>query len=330
MKQMQFSRFGDPAEVAEIVEVDAPGEPGPGRVNVRVLASPINPADLLNMEGRYGAEPPPLPQTQGAEGVGRVIAVGEGVDNVKVGDLVTPPARGLWREIVQGPAGGLAALPADADILQLSMLRANPATAWLMLKEYVTLEPGDWVIQNAANSAVGRHVIRLAKSQGWKTVNVVRRAELVDELTALGADAVLVESEDLDKRVRAATGRSMPKLGIDAVGGVSIQRLARATAEGGVVVNYGLLSGDPLMIDARETVFRDITLRGFWLAPWFGRTDPREIAATYAFLGRKMAEGLLDIPVEATYPLEQVKEAVAHAGRDGRNGKVIITMGEDD
>ncbi|WP_417518129.1 zinc-dependent alcohol dehydrogenase family protein [Minwuia sp.] len=326
MKQMQFTRFGDPADVAEIIEVDAPGDPGPGRVNVRVLASPINPADLLNMEGRYGAELPPLPATQGAEGVGRIIAVGDGVDNVKVGDLVTPPARGLWREIVQGPAAGLVALPADADILQLSMLRANPASAWLMLRDYVTLESGDYVIQNAANSAVGRHIIRLAKSQGWKTVNVVRRPDLIDELTGLGADHVFVDGEDLPDRVVEATGGNLPRLAIDAVGGTSVQRLARATADGGTVVNYGLLSGDPLMIDARETVFRDLTIRGFWLAPWFAKTDPREIGTTYAFLGKKMAEGLLHVPVEATYPLERVKEAVAHAGRDGRNGKVIITM----
>ncbi|WP_416898201.1 MAG: MDR family NADPH-dependent oxidoreductase [Minwuia sp.] len=329
MKQMQFTRFGNPAEVAEIVEVDPPGPPGPGRVNVQVLASPINPADLLNMEGRYGAELPKLPQTQGAEGVGRVTEIGEGVDNVKVGDLVTPPARGMWREMVQGPARGLVALPPEADILQLSMLRANPATAWLMLKDYVDLQQNDFVIQNAANSAVGRHVIRLARSQGWRTVNVVRRPELIDELTALGADHVLVESEDLDDEVQRVTGGDLPKLGIDAVGGVSVQRLARCVADGATVVNYGLLSGDPLMIDARETVFRDITLKGFWLATWFATADPGEIAATYAILGKKMAEGLLEVPVEATYPLSKVKEAVAHAARDGRSGKIVLTMGDD-
>jgi len=326
MKQMQFTRFGPPEEVAEIIEVDEPGAPGPGRVNVRVLASPINPADLLNMEGRYGAELPPLPQTQGAEGVGRVAAIGEGVTNVAVGDLVTPPARGMWREMVQGPAAGLTALPAEADLLQLSMLRANPATAWLMLKDYVDLQPGDWVIQNAANSAVGRHVIRLAKSQGWKTVNVVRRAELVDELMEIGADSVLVDGDDLADRVSEVTGGTLPRLGIDAIGGAAIQRLARSTGDGGTVVNYGLLSGEPLMIDARETVFRDITVRGFWLAPWFGKTDPKEIGATYAFLGRLVADGTLHIPVEATYPLSQVKDAVAHAAREGRSGKIIITM----
>lgn len=328
MKQMQFSRFGKPWEVAEIVEADEPGPPGPGRVNVRVLASPINPADLLNMEGRYGAEPPALPMTQGAEGVGRVTAVGEGVENVKVGDLVTPPARGMWREMAQGPARGLAALPENADLLQLAMLRANPATAWLMLKDYVTLEAGDHVIQNAANSAVGRHLIRLAKSEGWRTVNVVRRPELVAELTELGADHVLVDGDDLDTRVAEATGGAAPKLGIDAIGGAAVQRLARCVADGGTVVNYGLLSGEPLMIDARETVFRDIRLRGFWLAAWFGTTDPKEIGATYAFLGERIASGELHAPVEATYPLERVADALKHAARDGRSGKIILTMGD--
>lgn len=327
MKVMQFSRFGIPHEVVELVEVDAPGAPGPGRVNVQVLASPINPADLLNMEGRYGAEQPPLPMTQGAEGVGRVTAVGEGVDNVKVGDLVTPPARGLWREQVQGPARGLVPLPAEADLLQLAMLRANPATAWLMLTKYVTLEAGDFVIQNAANSAVGRHLIRLARASGWKSVNVVRRPELVAELTELGADVVLVDGPDLAERVAEATGGNLPKLAIDAIGGSAVQRLAQATADRGTVVNYGLLSGEPLMIDARETVFRDITVRGFWLAPWFTEATPQEIGETYRFLSEKVVSGDLFVPVEATYDLSQVADALRHAAREGRDGKIIITMG---
>lgn len=326
MKKMQFSRFGVPAEVAEIVEVEAPGAPGPGRVNVQVLASPINPADLLNMEGRYGASPPKLPMTQGAEGVGRVIAVGDDVDNVRVGDLVTPPARGLWREIVQGPARGLTPLPAEADLLQLAMLRANPATAWLMLTKFVQLEPGDWVIQNAANSAVGRHLVRLAKSSGWKTVNVVRRESLVAELKGIGADVVLVDGDDLDTRVAEATGGSMPRLAIDAIGGAAVRHLARATADKGTVVNYGLLSGEPLMIDARETVFRDLRLRGFWLASWFGEATPAEIADTYRFLAQKIVSGDLHVPVEATYPLAEVRAALAHAAREGRSGKILLTM----
>ena len=320
MRQMQFTRFGVPHEVAEIVEVAEPGAPGPGRVNVKVLASPINPADLLNMEGRYGAVPPKLPMTQGAEGVGRVTAVGEGVSNVKVGDLVTPPARGLWRDMVQGPAAGLVALPPQADLLQLAMLRANPATAWVMLV--------DFVIQNAAKSAVGRHLIRLSKHKGWRTVNVVRRASLVDELTAIGADVVLVDGDDLAERVAERTGGRLPRLAIDAIGGEAVRRLAQATADEGVVVNYGLLSNEPLMIDARETVFRDITLRGFWLAKWFQVTPPAEIGRTYAFLGEMIAKGELSVPVEATYDLSDVKAAVAHAAREGRDGKIVITMGD--
>jgi len=326
MKQMQFSRFGVPAEVAEIIEVDAPGAPGPGRVNVRILASPVNPADLLNMEGRYGSALPQLPMTQGAEGVGRVIAVGEGVDNVAVGDLIMPSARGMWREQVQMSALGLAALPEDADLHQLAMLRANPGSAWLMLSDYVDLNEGDFVIQNAANSGVGRHVIALARRRGIRTINVVRRASLIDELMAHGADHVLVDGDDLDARVAEITGGNLPRLGIDAIGGTAVQRLARSVADGATVVNYGLLSGDPLMIDARETVFRDLTIKGFWLASWFQNTDPARIGEIYGKLGELVADGTLHVPVEATYPLSRVSEAVAHAGREGRDGKIIITM----
>jgi trans-2-enoyl-CoA reductase len=326
MKCARLSRFGTPSEVIELVDVEDPGAPGDGEVLIDVLACPINPADVLMLEGSYGASPPPLPLTPGAEGLGRIAQAGAGVKHVKAGDLVLVPGPGTWRERIKAPAKAVWALQTKADLHQLAMLRVNPATAYLMLHDYVAAKAGSWVIQNAANSGVGHCLIRLAGQAGVKTINVVRREALVAPLKAYGADVVLVDGPDLDQRARAATGGAPLPLAIDAVGGSATQRLARCVDEKGVVVNYGLLSGEPCMVDARETVFRDVTLRGFWLRRWFGETPPAEIGKLYAKLAALVEDGTLKVEVEKVYPLAEIKVAVAHAAREGRSGKILLHM----
>jgi trans-2-enoyl-CoA reductase len=155
---------------------------------------------------------------------------------------------------------------------------------------------------------------------------VVRRESLVAPLKAYGADVVLVDGPDLEQRAHAATGGAPLPLAIDAVGGSATQRLARCVDEKGVVVNYGLLSGEPCMVDARDTVFRDVTLRGFWLRRWFGETAPAEIGKLYAKLAALVEDGTLKVEVEKVYPLAEIKVAVAHAAREGRSGKILLQM----
>jgi NADPH:quinone reductase-like Zn-dependent oxidoreductase len=212
------------------------------------------------------------------------------------------------------------------DPQQLAMLRVNPPTAYLMLHQFVAPTPGQWVIQNAANSGVGHCLIRLARLAGVKTVNVVRSEELVAPLRAFGGDIVLIDGPDLDARVRTAIGDAALPLAIDAVGGSSTQRLARCVSNGGTVVNYGVLSGEPCMVDGRDTVFRDVRLHGFWLRKWFADTPPAQIAAVYRELAAKVADGTLAVEVEAVYPLRRIKEAVAHAARGGRSGKILLSF----
>ena len=332
VKAIQFSSFGIPHEVAELVDLPDPGRPGPGEVVVDMAAAAINPADLLQLEGRYGTERPPLPAIGGGEGVGIVRECGAGVTHLKPGDrvLMLFAARGNWRSATLAKAARLFPLP-PADLQQLAMLTVNPATALVMLKNFVTLKPGakgdgDWVIQNAANSGVGHNLIKLAKKLGYRSLNVVRRAELAAALKAEGADEVLVDGPDLGDRVRAITGRdAAPKLGIDCIGGEGTRHIAAALAEGGTVVNYGLLSGQPCMVDASETVFRDITLRGFWLVRWFASASPQEIQKAYAELTAMVVDGTIHVPVEKTYPLAEYRAALAHAAREGRSGKILFT-----
>jgi NADPH:quinone reductase-like Zn-dependent oxidoreductase len=294
----RFSRFGKPEDVIELIEEPDPGEPGSGEAVVDTEFFPINPADILNLEGRYGATPPRLPMIPGAEGVGRITKVGPDVRHLKPGDRVLLPGPGAWRERAIGKAGAMFPLPAGVDPQQLAMLRVNPPTAYLMLHRYVTPQAGHWVIQNAANSGVGLCLMKLAREAGLKSVNVVRRTELVEPLRAHGADAVLVDGPDLDARVREAIGGGTLALAIDAVAGSATQRLARSVADGGTVVNYGLLSGEPCIIDGRELVFRAVTLKGFWLRRWFVETPPNEIAELYRALAGKLADGTLGVAVE--------------------------------
>jgi mitochondrial enoyl-[acyl-carrier protein] reductase / trans-2-enoyl-CoA reductase len=326
MLAAQVRAFGQPESAIEAVEQPDPGEPGPDEVIVEAEYVPINPADLLNLEGRYGAAPPALPMTPGAEGVGRIAKVGSNVRHVKPGDRVLLPGPGTWRERIKAPAKVVFALPEKVDPKQLAMLRVNPPTAYLMLHGVVTPEPGQWVIQNAANSGVGHCLIRLARLAGVKTVNVVRREELVAPLRAYGGDVVLTDGPDLDARVRAAIGDGNLPLAIDAVGGSATQRLARCVSDGGTVVNYGLLSGEPCMVDGRETVFRDVKLQGFWLRKWYADTPPAQVAALYRKLSAMVADGTLAVEVEAVYPIRRIKEAVAHAARGGRSGKILISF----
>ncbi len=328
MLAAQISAFGRPDEVIELVEQPDPGEPGPDEAIVDAELFPINPADLLNLEGRYGANPPPLPLIPGAEGVGRVAAVGAQVGHLKVGDRVLLPGPGTWRARVNAPAPALFALPPQVDARQLAMLRVNPPTAYLMLHDFVAPRAGQWLIQNAANSGVGHCLIRLAREAGMKTAAVVRRPEAVEPLRAFGADLVLVDGPDLDQRVRAAIGAAPLPLAIDAIGGDATQRLARCVDDGGTVVNYGALSGQPCWVDPRETIFRDVSLRGFWLRRWFARTPREEIAALYRELAARLADGTLAVDVEAVYPIRRIKEALAHAGRGARAGKILVAFVE--
>lgn len=329
MLAAQVRAFGRPETAIDVVEQPDPGEPGPDEVVVDTEFFPINPADVLNLEGKYGATPPKLPMIPGAEGVGRIAKVGSNVRHVKAGDRVLLPGPGCWRERIKAPAKVVFALPEGVDPKQLAMLRVNPPTAYLMLHQFVAPKPGQWVIQNAANSGVGHCLIRLARLAGVKTINVVRREELVAPLRAFGGDVVLTDGPDLDIRVRAAIGEATLPLAIDAVGGSATQRLARCVSDGGTVVNYGVLSGEPCMVDGRETVFRDVRLHGFWLRKWFADTPPAQIAALYGELAAKVADGTLAVEVEAVYPILRIKEAVAHAARGGRSGKILVSFARD-
>jgi len=324
MKKAQYTQRG-PVPQASIECVEFPDPVlAEGQALVQVLAAPINPSDVLTLTGEYGMLPP-LPAIGGNEGVGKVVAHGPGVSSPPIGQTVLlPRGAGTWATHVVGEAQRLMPLPNEADPLQLAMMVVNPPTASLMLSEFVDLKPGDWVIQNAANSGVGEYLVQLARLRGLKTVNLVRRESAVAAVKAAGADVVLVDGPGLDLRVAEATGQAAIHLAIDAIGGQATNRLAGCVAEGGTLVNYGLMSGEDCVVSPRSFIFRDVTLRGFWLALWFRKATPPQQMAMFGAIGKLIATGQLKARIQATYDLPQIKQAVAAAAAGERDGKILI------
>lgn len=321
MKALQLQGFGKPTDVLKLVDVRDLEPPSPDEIVVSIEASPINGTDLLIMAGRYGYLPP-LPAILGIEGVGRVIAKGGQVKHLKEGDLTLIPFRNpTWVERVKFSAAWLRPLP-KADINQLSMLGVNPATAYLLLTDIVKLPKGSWVIQNGANSATGRAVIPIAKSLGLKTVSVVRRPELVDEIKALGSDVVLVDGDDLSKRVGIETGNANIQLAIDMVADTATMRLMSCLAPKGVLVFYSAMSGKPFVGPAQPLIFKDVSLRGFWLVRWFETATEDQLLKMYEHLAPMIASGEISAPIAATYGFDRFPEAIAAAAKFG--GKVLF------
>jgi len=318
MKAVRLSRHGEPANVLELVDVPEPAEPGTDQILLEMLYAPINPFDLRIARGIVPG--PPLPATLGSEGVARVVAKGSDVSNVDVGDHVhVPLGYATWQERLTVPSAGLFALSQSADLQQLSMLRVNPPTAALCLSEFVTLEPGDWIVQDGGTSAVARGVIAIAKARGLKTVSIVRRAEAIPEIRSAGGDVVLLAGDSIAADVVQATGNANIKLGLDGIGGASMAMVSSAISPGATLVVYSAMSLQPGVANQLDVIFRDISIRGFWLA------YPRiHVSGAFAAAVRESAtlieEGKLHVPVGAVYPLSDLAEAV----RRGESGPRVL------
>lgn len=324
-KAAVYETHGNPSEVLRVEEQGWP-TPGPEEVVVQMRAAPINPADLNAIEGKYPVKPA-LPATPGMEGAGVVVEAGTRVKDVPVGSLVILPHNfGTWREACAVEAKRVVVAPGDLDPVQAAMLKVNPITAWRMLHDFVQLQRGDWLIQNAANSGAGRAVIQIARELGWKTVNVVRRAELIDELHAEGGDVVVVDGETLRDEVKAATGGAPIRLALNAVGGDNALRCANTLAPDATVVTYGAMSLQPLKIPNGLLIFKNLKFTGFWVNKWYDAATPAQRNETFAPLFDMARRGVLRTKVEREYPLADAHAAIADAARSQRAGKIVFRL----
>lgn len=323
MKQIEFAVAGPPEEVVRCAEAEAPAAPGPDDVLIKVLAFPINPADLLTMQGIYPRADATTPAI-GNEAAGEIAAVGENVRDLAVSDRVILLSLNNWREYQRVNAREVVRISPRGDILQQAGLKVNPATADLLFSQFVELEPGSWIIQNAANSAVGRAAIQLARISGFRTVNIVRRPDAIDELKALGAEIVLLDGDDLARRVTDAVENAPILLGMDCVGGTATDRIASCLGQGATLVIYGAMSGQTVAVAPGTIVFRDLRIRGFWLTRYLSSAPRDATEVLYRRLDELSANGRLLTKIDSVFRADDIKSAVRRACQAGIDGKVIV------
>ena len=318
MRAIQITQFGTPEDVVRVVDLQEPPAPGPGEVKVAVQLSPLNKHDLLLAGGEFVQ--PPLPLVLGNEGVARVVEVGEDVGTVAVGDLVVVPLfAGAWRERLLLPAEGLFPLP-EGSVEQFSMIGSNPPTAGLILSEYVDLAPGDWIVQNAANSGVGRSLIALAKARGFRTINLARNESVLADLAASGADIVHLDDATAAEDIRKEIGDARVPLAVDSVGGVAGARLLDLLSEGGSLVAYAAASGQPMPVDELALIIKRATIRGFFSGHYDYATKLLPVIREAAPL---VASGALFVPPAAVFDLDDIHAAIR---RSERGGKILLKV----
>lgn len=324
-KSVVIRETGNPSEVVRVEEEQWPA-PGAHEILVRMLYAPINPADINTLQGTYGKQLQ-LPAVIGAEGVGEVIEAGEKVQQYQPGDKVLLPyGVSSWREQVLLSEDLGILLSREIDSQQASMLRINPPTAWRMLHDFENLQEGDWVVQNASNSGVGRAVIKIAKRMGLRTINLVRRAELIDELQALGGDHVLLDNRDSVSAFAKANPDVRASLGLNAVGGESALGVASLLKDESTHVTYGAMGLAPVKIPNRFLIFQNISFRGFWVSRWFAESPKAEIEKMFRELEEMILKKEIVVPVAAEYGIDQVADAVKAASESGRSGKILLKL----
>ena len=325
MRQLQLIAHGEPSEVIEINTVSEPAL-GPEDVLVSMEAAPLNPSDFLFVRGMYGVRPA-FPSSVGAEGVGRVAKIGSRVNVALRGKrvLILPTyEQGTWAEEVVVPMRNLVPMSDEADPLQLSMIGINPATAYLLLNRYVSLMPGDWIGQTAANSAMGQYIIALAKLAGVKTLNVVRREEAAEQVRQWGGDRVVLQGDSLHKDIEDALNGKKLSLVLDMLGGTPVGELAKSLKPGASIVVYALQSGEFPSISPIDLIYGGLSLHGFWLINWIRNAPRTEIEEIYQKLGDLVADRSLSATVEQVFPLDQFKEAFKQSLKSNRSGKILF------
>ena len=328
MKTIRFDRYGDPAQVLTVQERPLP-EPANGQARVHILASPVNPSDLLYVRGHYAGVQPRFPSPVGFEGVGVVDALGPQAHSPVPGQrvVVLNSTGGNWADYAVVPAQDLLPAPDDLPDEQVACFTINPASAILMLRHVLAIPPGEWLLQSAASGELGRMIIRLAKHDGIRTVNVVRRREAAAELQRLGADAVIVSADGpIDEQVRRIVGPQGVKYAIDPVVGETGTEMYQALGEEGRMLVYGSLTGQPIRVgaDPRLILAGHRVLEVFWLGYWLPRLDEtaqRELVREIVTL---LHDGTLATSAVSRFPLDEIGPAVTQAEAPGKHGKVIL------
>lgn len=321
MLSVQLISYGDPFTGLQVIEIPEPSQ-GASDVLVEVLARPINPSDLHFMQGSYGIKPP-LPSSCGFEGMGRVVSAP--VDSpLKPGQRISFTGLGSWQQRVCVSSSAIIPIPDEMSDATACQMFVNPCSAWAILQE-LNLKPGQWLAMTAGGSTLCQMIVRLASQRGINTICVVRRKDQADYLKELGATEVVVTFGEgfANKALEITDGRGVDAA-IDAVGGFCGAEAISALATGGIMLVYGLLSGDNTPINNGQMIFKGLTVKGFWMTSWARSNSARYGSQMVADVMNLLLDSRFEPRVEASYPLAQVHEAVRHSMRSGRLGKVLL------
>ncbi len=323
MKSIRYETFGDPAQVLTLGESPQP-EARAGQVLVRTLLSPIHNHDLWTIRGSYGVKPE-LPAIGGSEAVGLVEAVGEGVDAALVGRRVSAGGvHGAWAEYVTASAKAVIPVPDQLPNEAAAQLIAMPFSA-ITLLENLGAQSGDWVVQTASNGAVGKIVTVLAKSRGIRLLNLVRRAEAVNELESLGiTNALSTDQTNWLEQARALIGPQGARAAVDSVGGNTAGALCSLLGEKGLLVTFGSMTGEDLRLPPGDIIFKQLTIQGFWAAKIFPTLSAADTQRMFGELIGLIVSGELKLPAGGVFGLDEVRSAVSAAQTPGRGGKVML------
>ena len=352
-KALVFKEHGEPKDVLTLHGHSISPAHG-DLLTLRFLASPINPADINQLQGVYPTKPtfttslgtPDPIAVGGNEGVAEVMSVGGNVKGIQKGDWVIQraPGFGTWRTHAQTDASNLVPIRNKDGIspIQAGTVSVNPCTAYRMLKDFVPLKEGEWFIQNGANSGVGRAAIQLGKLWGYKSINIVRKREqgteeLKKELQELGADVVVTDEEALDRgfsqQVKEITkgGREHVRLGLNCVGGKIVTSMSRVLSEGAHLVTYGGMSKQPVNLPTATLIFKNVSFDGFWVSKWSERNPEDKVKTVEHVLDLTREGRFKDVPMQPVEwnwdtKKEELVDAVQGTLEGFRSGKGIFVF----
>ncbi|WP_305806838.1 zinc-binding dehydrogenase [Stenotrophomonas sp. YIM B06876] len=323
MRASIYHQFGEPSQVVNEEETALP-LPGFNQVRVKTILSPIHNHDLWTVRGTYGHKPT-LPAIGGSEALGIIDAVGDGVKELTPGQrVVGSPIMGVWAEYFLAPAELLTVVPDTISDEVGAQLASMPFSALLLL-EFLNAEAGQWIIQNAAGGAIGKTVSILARERGVNTISLVRNSDNEKELTAQGIEHVVsTAKQDWQQRVRELTGGASISYALDSVGGAATEALTGLLGENGLLVSFGSMSGEPMHIPAADIAFKQITVKGFWQKKINQSMAVEKRKSMMAKLIGLAETGKLKLPVDAIYPMNDVKNALTASLQSSRKGKVLL------
>lgn len=323
MKAITHTQFGEPENVLFVGEHPVP-QPAANEVRNKTILAPIHNHDIWTVRGRYGYQPS-FPAIGGSEAVGIIDAIGEDVHHLQIGQRVSVASvHGTWAEYFIAPARMVIAIPDNIPDELAAQLIAMPLSS-LMLLEFLNIQSGEWLIQNAASGAVGKTVAMLAQKRGIHNISLVRRDDAITELKALGIQHVVSTTQhDWKEQVKAIVGQHSITAAVDSIGGTASTDLVQLLGENSTLVSFGTMKGEPMQIPSGDLIFKQIVVKGFWGSKVSQNMSIENKKRLVSELLHDAADQTLQLPVEGIFNFQEIKQAIAASLKSAKAGKVLL------